>query len=63
MKLVTRLIPPPQDIAMGAKLDNEIYMPADLTYSLGVVYSDSDQLESIAPQESDEEQGSGESAN
>ena len=63
LKLVTRLIPPPQDIAMGAKLDNEIYMPADLTYSLGVVYSDSDQLESIAPQESDEEQGSGESAN
>ena len=51
LKLVTRVIPPPQDIEIGLKLDNERYTPGELTYFLGTVYSDSDELESITPQE------------
>lgn len=51
LKLVTRVIPPPEDIAMGLKLDNQRYLPPELTWSLGTVFQDSDQLESIAPLE------------
>ena len=50
MKLVTRVIPPPQDIEKGLKLEHERYMPAELTYALGTVYSDRNGLESITPQ-------------
>jgi len=51
MNLLTRVIPAPEDIAIGLKLDNPQYLPQDLTYSLGTVYSDRDELESIEPLE------------
>ncbi|MDG2013983.1 MAG: hypothetical protein P8J33_10780, partial [Pirellulaceae bacterium] len=50
MRLVTRVIPPPQDIAMGLRLDNDRYLPAELSYNLGTVYANTNDLESLAPE-------------
>jgi hypothetical protein len=57
LKLVTRVIPPPQDIESGIRLDHPRYLPDELTYQLGRVYADSDTLESITPQEESGEAG------
>lgn len=50
LKLVTRIIPPPQDIQMGLRLDNPRYQPPDLRFDLGTVYLNSETLESIPTQ-------------
>ncbi len=50
MRLVTRVIPPPQDIAMGLRLENERYLPSELSYKLGTVYANANGLESLSPE-------------
>ncbi len=64
LKLVTRVIPRPQDVEIGLQLDHPRYTPPELTYTLGTVFADSDELELIVPQEenaasSDGQQGRG----
>lgn len=60
LTMVTRLIPPPEDVARGLQLDNERYLPPELQFPLGTVNSDSDQLETIQPRESDQTDNNGE---
>lgn len=50
LQLVTRVIPPPQDILMGLKLDHPRYQPPDLKFELGTVYLNTETLESLTPQ-------------
>ena len=57
LKLVTRVIPPPEDIARGLRLDNERYLPAELQYDLGRVGLGSQELEAIEPPEPDQRTG------
>lgn len=49
LQLVTRVIPPPQDIQMGLRLDHPRYQPPDLKFDLGTVYLNAERLESLPP--------------
>lgn len=54
LKMLTRVLPPPQEIERGLKINANRYLPEELIVNLGTVTLGKDQLESIAPQEDDE---------
>ncbi|MGI9515527.1 MAG: hypothetical protein ACR2NP_00645 [Pirellulaceae bacterium] len=62
LRMLTRVIPPPADIARGIPLDDPRFLPEDLSVDLGTINTGSSEIETIEPQES-VGQGGGEPSN
>lgn len=54
MKMVTRLIPVPEDILAGQRLNDPQYTPADLQTGLGSAVDDRTELETLSPEGPDQ---------